>query len=191
MALVVGGANAATIPADVLDSEDIGNVAIAMPVPAAGTAYITCAQVCLGWNGATFGTGSFSSSTNADVYDMQWEPSAANELEELKFVSGNDSLAGYDYVAGGDSPIDILVAAGTYIKLKFGSFGTPGAGFASAFFYVADAQTITYYQNGQKGGGLSHTASTSVPPVPVPAAGFLMIGALGGLAALRRRTRAA
>jgi hypothetical protein len=32
---------------------------------------------------------------------------------------------------------------------------------------------------------------TDLPPVPVPAAGFLMFGALGGLAALRRRKRAA
>jgi hypothetical protein len=30
-----------------------------------------------------------------------------------------------------------------------------------------------------------------MPPVPVPAAGFLMIGALGGLAALRRRGKVA
>lgn len=32
---------------------------------------------------------------------------------------------------------------------------------------------------------------TDLPPVPVPAAGFLMVGALGGLAALRRRKRSA
>ena len=30
-----------------------------------------------------------------------------------------------------------------------------------------------------------------VPPIPLPAAGFLLLGALGGLAALRRRRRAA
>jgi hypothetical protein len=32
---------------------------------------------------------------------------------------------------------------------------------------------------------------TDLPPVPVPAAGFLMVGALGDLAALRRRKRSA
>lgn len=32
---------------------------------------------------------------------------------------------------------------------------------------------------------------TDLPPVPVPAAGFLLVGALGGLAALRRRKRSA
>jgi hypothetical protein len=40
--------------------------------------------------------------------------------------------------------------------------------------------------------GVSHISvyTVGVAPVPLPAAGFLMIGALGGLAAIRRRRRA-
>jgi hypothetical protein len=40
-------------------------------------------------------------------------------------------------------------------------------------------------------GGFIDDVSVSVAPVPVPAAGFLLIGALGGLVALRRRKAAA
>jgi hypothetical protein len=183
---VSAGASAAVIPPAVLASPDIGDVAIAPPPPGAGTAYITCSQVCLGWNGATFGAGVFNSAVKADVFDMQWPPNEANELEELKFVSGDDSLTSFTKVNSPD-PLDIVVGAGTYIKLKFGSFGTPGAGNASAYFYVQDAQTITYNQNGQQGGGLSHTSA-----VPLPAAAWLMFVGLGGLGlASRRKAKAA
>jgi hypothetical protein len=44
----------------------------------------------------------------------------------------------------------------------------------------------------QNSAGLSHiTLYTSPAPIPLPAAGFLLLGALGGLAAVRRRRRAA
>jgi len=35
--------------------------------------------------------------------------------------------------------------------------------------------------------GISHISLYVATPIPVPAAGFLLIGALGGLALLRRR----
>lgn len=191
-AVVVIGANflgsaaqAVTIPPTVLASPDIGDVAIAPPIPAVGTAYLVCSLGCIGWNGATFGAGAFDSAVKADVYDMQWSPNDANELAELQYVSGDDTLTEIVKTSGGTSPIDIIVAAGTYIKLKFGSFGTPGAGNASAFFYVDTAQTVTYYQNGQRGGGLSHSTAL----VPVPAAGVLLLTALGGLGFAARRRR--
>ena len=48
---------------------------------------------------------------------------------------------------------------------------------------------------GQSVNDLSHASvwysgSPTLPPVPLPAAGFLLIGALGGLAAVRRRRKA-
>lgn len=186
LGLLGGSAHAVTIPPAVLNSPDVGDIAIAPPIPAAGTAYVVCSLGCTGWNGSTFGIGAFSSAVKADVYDMQWTPNAANELEELKFVSGIDTLTGFNFISGGTSPIDIIVEAGTYLKLKFGNFGNPGVGNASAFFYVAAAQTLTYYQNGQRGGGLSHAASV----VPIPAGGVLLLTALGGLIVMRRRCNA-
>jgi hypothetical protein len=46
--------------------------------------------------------------------------------------------------------------------------------------------------NLQNSAGLSHiTLYTSPAPIPLPAAGFLLLGALGGLAAVRRRRRTA
>lgn len=50
--------------------------------------------------------------------------------------------------------------------------------------------TFTFNWSGAPagGGGISHFTEV-VAPIPVPAAGFLLIGALGGLAGLRRRRK--
>lgn len=74
----------------------------------------------------------------------------------------------------------------------------------SAYLFVgglASSGTWSTPGFGQQSGGLSHmsiytSGDRIVPPpppppvVPLPAAGFLMLGALGGLAALRRRCKA-
>jgi hypothetical protein len=66
----------------------------------------------------------------------------------------------------------------------------------SYFFYVngmKDFYALTFRAEGKADsyGGFIDDVSVSPVPVPVPAAGFLLIGAFGGLAALRRRETAA
>lgn len=56
-----------------------------------------------------------------------------------------------------------------------------------------DGGGIDFKWYGASGGGagISHFSEIGVAPIPVPAAGFLLAGALGGLAALRRRRKTA
>lgn len=69
------------------------------------------------------------------------------------------------------------------------------ANFASGFFYRDDAFATVFrdYRPGSPGEVYygSVGVETSVAAVPVPAAGLLLLGALGGLAAVRRNKRAA
>lgn len=66
------------------------------------------------------------------------------------------------------------------------AFLIPAAGFTGGTWNVVDE--YGYPWNGQD---LSHTTLYGVSAVPIPAAGLLLIGALGGLVGLRRRRKAA
>jgi hypothetical protein len=185
-------AHAITDPA-VLASPKVGEVAIVPPVPPSGTAYIECGTTgdctgtLFGWVGNTFGAGSFgvaASQSRGDVFNIAQQPTDANNLAELRFVSGNPTGSGYAYVDGaGASVFSQFLAAGSYIKLKFGNFnlGGPGDNIA-AFFRVDQATTITYRANGEQGAGVSFLAA-----IPLPAAAWLMIAGLGGLGFVARR----
>lgn len=64
----------------------------------------------------------------------------------------------------------------------------------SRSFFLAGPKSVdlSFWADGTKdtyGGLLDDVAITYVAPVPVPAAGLLLLGALGGLAALKRRRR--
>jgi len=68
--------------------------------------------------------------------------------------------------------------------------------FESFTFYIAAASSIIFdwtygaaYASGESGPSIDFSLSAS--PVPVPAAGFLLLGALGGLGVARRRRRKA
>ena len=65
-----------------------------------------------------------------------------------------------------------------------------GGNFLSTVFTVPDlSQTLVFNWTGaKKGAGFDVEVAANVP---VPAAGFLLVGALGGIAALRRRKSAA
>lgn len=72
------------------------------------------------------------------------------------------------------------------------SFGTQGIGFAfvpGGIFNTGDVFTVVFDENSPR--ALSYTVSFTTSPIPVPAAGLLLLTALGGAAALRRRKTAA
>jgi hypothetical protein len=96
----------------------------------------------------------------------------------------------------GDNGIDYSIAGLT------GNISGPsvdpltGVGFwteISALFKVttAGSYALNFAATGTSNSYGGFVDNVSVAPVPVPAAGFLLFGALGGLAALRRRRKAA
>ena len=114
---------------------------------------------------------------------------------------GGDAVYNY-FISGqsvlGDDPTiwafdDFGGVLGEFNLLDLAAISTPGGfndfAFRGILSDAADIRTIRF------GGSyilLAGTADGSVPtsPVPVPAGGLLLIGALGGLAALRRREAA-
>jgi hypothetical protein len=92
--------------------------------------------------------------------------------------------------SGGDFELDLTGIVNAILVFKVG-----GATFNPdyAAFAVDSGEVEGTWSNvPRQGAGLSHvTLYGSVAPVPLPAAGLMLLGALGGLAALRRRRRTA
>ena len=72
---------------------------------------------------------------------------------------------------------------GEYIALKVGKMT------AYLFNSGGASQELTYV--GNSAGGLSHktTIGGDLTPIPLPAAGWLLMAGVGGLAAMRRRKK--
>ena len=86
---------------------------------------------------------------------------------------------------GGGFTLDLTGITNAVLVFKSGN--KPGPAYA-AFAIDSGLVTGSWLTTPPQGGGLSHVSLYgAVAAVPVPAAGFLLIGALGGLAALRRR----
>ena len=129
---------------------------------------------------------------------------SATGYAELTFSTLISSFGGFwnYFISGqsvlGDDPTiwalnDLGDILGEFNLLDLAAISTPGGfndfAFRGILSDAADIRTIRF------GGSyilLAGTADGSVPtsPVPVPAGGLLLIGALGGLAALRRRKAA-
>lgn len=141
-----------------------------------GTA--TCSIGCLG----ILSDGSFSPTTSVALSLNNANPTTeANALNNLLGLTGNLAYTSSDATRenNGTSPFDFT---GMFVALKFGS--KTGYLFNSANV----AQTVTF--SGNPAGGLSHkTNFGELPsPVPLPAAAWMLLAALGGLYATRRRT---
>jgi hypothetical protein len=88
----------------------------------------------------------------------------------------------------GGFTLDLTGIVNAVLVFKVGN--NPGPAYAA---FTVDSGLVTGFWSSTplQGGGLSHVSLYGAPAaVPVPAAGFLLIGALGGLAALRRRRKA-
>lgn len=100
-------------------------------------------------------------------------------------------------LSGGKSGSFTLSDVSSYSSLIVAlKVGGGNSGFDWAAFKVASAGVFDFLVNFQKGGGLSHVNVYGVEdvapaPVPLPASALLLLGGVGGLAALRRRRKAA
>lgn len=152
--------------------------------PLAGTA--TCSQTCEG----LVAIGPSVWATDGAVLFTVHPPSAAIELAFVNSVTGLNFASG---TKTEDTPDDMsFFTNALYILMKI------GGGNENATFLIhntwGEGLNISWLSVSGGGNGLSHyTEFGSAPPatVPVPAAGLLLLGALGGLAALRRRRRVA
>jgi opacity protein-like surface antigen len=117
---------------------------------------------------------------------------AGNNADESALVGGIAGISGLD-LGGTELPItgsSATIAGYTYFTAKFGQ--------SLAVFYNALSTSITVTfapsdtcrsqaDSPSHCGGISHYKHVTVTPVPLPAAGFLLLGTLGGLLALRRK----
>lgn len=98
----------------------------------------------------------------------------AVEADVTKFNRGTGGLNG----SGTDADFSFDVVAG-YFFTKYATF--------TAFFYTDTAQTITFTKDGGGRDGLSNYGTVVTSEVPLPAAGFLLLGGFAALGLVRRR----
>lgn len=141
---------------------------------------LTCPLGCLGFTAI-----GVLSATEALIFDAS-PPTIANEVAKL------NELAGTSFTAADASKEDNGVIPFTisteYFVLKFG--GGPGT---QAFFKnLFGPQEMTYAAVPGVGGGLSHKTSVGGPaaPIPLPAAGWMLLAGAGALVAAGRRRKA-
>ncbi len=191
MTLIGGAASAATVTISVIGSS--------IEVDCDGSS----AQPCYGlvggdWDAA--GSAATLSATEASLYDVSPNNPGveAQALDYLIDGVDNDDFVASDADktdAGGVDSLSFFSAA-EYIAFKVGA--------GHFFLKLTDVGTveISFDKNGASAGGLSHYTEFGnicqddngcEPPneVPLPAAGWLMLAGIGGIAAVRRRRKAA
>ncbi|MDD9977213.1 MAG: VPLPA-CTERM sorting domain-containing protein [Boseongicola sp.] len=114
-------------------------------------------------------------------------------------ISGDDNLdAGEELTLTFDDQVEFILTAfldQAHLPVDTGDslmIGTDGGVMSSYTF--ADALSATFFGITSISFGHAGTdyyiAGATVNPIPVPAAGFLLLGGLGGLAAMKRRKKA-
>jgi hypothetical protein len=113
-------------------------------------------------------------------------------IDDLAFIAEIDDWTqveggGQDGIITGTIDIDSLGAAyeDLVLAIKFGNDWV-------SFLISGDDNPFTYSIDPKQGGGVSHVNLYGVPvaPIPVPAAGLLLLGGLGALGLARRRRKA-
>lgn len=182
LSLAAGAAGAATATCNVTDAD--GH-------PVAGyTVSVTDSAGCYAWgNGNINGNVLHDPILNAaDMGGNTFEP-VATPIDGIAYIGevGVDggSATGYNKASGtidigslGDGYSDLVLA------IKFGDNW-------ASFLISAEDNPFTYSISPKKGAGMSHVLLYGVPaPVPLPAAGLMLMGALGGLTVAKRRRKA-
>lgn len=157
------------------------------------TVMASCSGYIFGVGGANDTPGQLSGTLGSvwDIFAVTNDNanSETNEAKLLNLVTGTTTFGKDDMNKTEDNISDSMTFAfdGLYALLKLGGGNT-----GSYVILRNDAgETIDIDWNAGRAGGLSHyTIAGELAPVPVPAAGFLLMGALGGLAMVRRRRKA-
>lgn len=183
-------ANAATVTVSGSAVTPAPNTFQTQLMAAGATTFLDKADIVVGKFGATLtftgvaGESGFANSFESPVGNLS-EP-AKNNQGAADFLTGNlfgsvsgkftaGSLAGVlRFLANGGSPAPLG-------SERFGIYAS-GTGPLSVFFLAFDDQSQGADDNHD-----DFIIRVNVSAVPVPAAGFLLVGALGGLALLRRR----
>ncbi len=196
-AMTAGAAQAATLSLDAT-----GGSVIALPSsynPSPSVAGASIGDLVTNFSGLTF-TGGLKVDGPATITFTYLGKEASFMNSVMELVLGTGVLS--DAVAG--ASISFVQLTAGIVNFKFATSGllgqsiTNGVGSTNVFLDMAFKQidADSYFAFFGDGGGNNDNdlddmvVRIDVAAVPVPAAGFLLIGALGGLAALRRRKAA-
>lgn len=205
--VILGGADrAVAVSVGFGTTTDINSCTDADPCVLSGASdptYLTIPGIDIFW-------ATFSGVSNQTV---SWDMTAAVDMDVVVSPNGPVStsigggLAAYNFLAGQTQTVDLAFAT-TPLTLNLLTVSGSDSGDASSLFTTGGGTGFAFDMaggslgapmvtggtggtgTGGTGGGSGGTGGgTGVSPVPVPAAGWLLLAALGGLAAARRKTR--
>ena len=153
---------------------------ITLNAPSTATITLECP---LGCEGLVGDPGTWSA-TNADAYEIG-DASEANIALAFSDLTGIDVDAGDVNKTDGGSENFSFAVTPTYFFAKYGPW--------TSFFRTDFAQSVTFTKSGPGPAGLSNYGTIDTPdtaPIPLPASALLLLGAIGGLGAMRSRRKA-